>query len=366
MFHISSEEQKLIDACLEKIEINLSKEELTPRDRIAKAERHEEPDRVPVWLCSLEHNAYVAGYTISEVLKDPKKAAISGLVTLGEYGCDTVAAYAEPHVIGTEFLGVEIEYPTHSSPILRNFPLQDDISKFKNLKIPDPYKDGNIPLVLESIAFLHEIIGKKIPIWQNTNGPFAYAGEIRGYDNLLMDLMTNTKFVHELMNFAAEVSYIVNKAISDCGAVPFIFDAMGQPSIIGVSSYEEFVLPYEKEIISRIDSSVYLGGGSVTEVLEQNADTGATGIMLSARAELDTAKKLIGDRVTLVIAEIVTDALKNGNPQEIDEIAKRDIQACAKDGGFVLAAGIVPYETPRKTCLAVIEAAKKYGMYSEK
>ena len=88
--------------------------------------------------------------------------------------------------------------------------------------------------------------------------------------------------------------------------------------------------------------------------------------MLSARAELDTAKKLIGDRVTLVIAEIVTDALKNGNPQEIDEIAKRDIQACAKDGGFVLAAGIVPYETPRKTCLAVIEAAKKYGMYSEK
>ena len=96
----------------------------------------------------------------------------------------------------------------------------------EKLEIPDPYKDGKLPLVLQIIEFLRDKIGDHVPIWQNSNGPFGYAGDLRGYTQFMRDLVQNPSMVHALMDFCAEVTVALAKAVQNAGAIPWPFDAL--------------------------------------------------------------------------------------------------------------------------------------------
>lgn len=355
-----------IDKLMKQIKNNVAQERITPVERLRITEQFKIPDRALMWLSSMEHNSRAIGATIREILKDPKKAILADLATLAKYGCDTVTCYADPHIIGTEEIGSKIIYPEDSTAIFKEFLVKEprDISK---LEIPDPYKDGKIPKVLQIIKFLHDKIGEEVVVWQNLTGPFGYAGDLRGYSEIMKDFILHPESVHELMEFCTDVAITITKAVKDAGATVTIpFDAMAAPEFVGKEFYMKFIFPYEKKTCQTLKplGTYFAIDGDTTEIIEEYASMGAKGIFLQPPTDFSKGKKLIGGKVVLCASMTKGGGeMASGTPEEIKNIVKKTIKIVAPNGGSIIGSGVIPVNCSYENVMAFVEAVEKHGKY---
>jgi uroporphyrinogen decarboxylase len=124
--------------------------------------------------------------------------------------------------------------------------------------------------------------------------------------------------------------------------------------MISPQVYQEFSQPYEKRIIDAIrekrpDASVHLHiCGNTNKTLVSMADTGASIISMDEAVKLETAKRLIGNRVLISGNVPVIGIIYQGTHEEIDRTI-RDCFAQAYDSprGFSISAGCgIPSGTP--------------------
>ena len=122
----TTDERNQIKKSTQLINQNVSKQVMTPLERLNLVFNHEKPDRVPVCLSSMEQSSRSIGCSVRDIMTNPEKAILADLGTLAKYDCDSVcSAYAEPHVIGTEEMGTKVLYPEDSSPVIKDFALKD-------------------------------------------------------------------------------------------------------------------------------------------------------------------------------------------------------------------------------------------------
>ncbi len=364
--NFSADERIQIEKYIEEIDKGLSNEEITPLERFLIAENHKEPDRVPLHLCSQEHNSRAIGATVKQVLKDPKKAILADLAILPKYGGDVTHAYADPHVIGPEEVGSKIFYPEDGTAIFKEFPVKtfEDIEK---LEVPDPYTDGKLPMVLQIINFLHEKIGDRVPIWQHLCGPLGHAGDLRGYNTFLRDMIINQELVRALMEFTTELTIVLTKAVMEAGAIAIPWDAIASPEFIGKKNYMELVYPYQREAMTALPPpGAYLGiDGKLHQIIEEYAGVGARGIVLEvwrSNDDLVDFKRRVGNKTTFLSHALLTD-LMTETPEGIERKVKENIKILAPGGGYVCTAGVVPIDCPEMNVKSFIAAAKKHGKY---
>lgn len=372
----TADERSQMNRYLRQIDQNIAKEDMTPLDRMDLTMKHKEPDRVPVCISSMEYTSRSIGATIREILKEPKKAVLANLGTVAMYACDTVcSAYADPHVIGPEEIGTKVIYPEDGTPILKDF-IVKEMRDIEKLEIPDPWRDGKLPMVLQVIESLRDKIGDKVPIWQCLNGPFGHAGDIRGYAQLMRDLIQNPEMVHALMEFCTEVAITIAKAVQAVGATPWPFDAMSAPEFIGKKRYFDFVYPYQKRMIQSLTPPGSLLGidGDVSNIIKEYAATGALAIHIDGGLrfigksgpdlnDLMEFKRQVGHKTTFLVQYIKTSHLSFDIPNKIGELVKEVVNALASGGGFVLETDVIPLDASVENVKAVMEAAKRYGKY---
>ena len=363
----SADERIQIKKYVKQIEANIAKEEMTPLERLLTAERHKEPDRVPIHLCTMEHNSRAIKVPLREIYKDPKKAVLADLATVALYGSDVMHNYPDPHVIGTEEMGTKIDYPEDSTAILREFPVKtiDDVDR---LEVPDPYADGKLPKVLQIIETESELLGDKMVIWQHLNGPFGHAGDIRGYMNLLRDMVVDPDFIHALMKFTTKATITITKAVQKAGAIAWPFDALVAAEYLGRKRYVDFVYPYHKKAMEALTPpGAYLGiDGKVHDMIEEYAATGARGICIEDVRSMDDLadfKRRVGDKTTFLSIINWTDTLLTGSKEEIEKKTREEIKILAPGGGYILGAGVVPLDGDPARVKIFMDAAKRYGKY---
>jgi uroporphyrinogen decarboxylase len=372
----TADERNQIKKYIQQINQNISKQDMTPLQRMNLVINHKKPDRVPVCLSSMEHTSRSIGASVRDIMMNPKKAILADLGTLATYNCDSVcSAYAEPHVIGTEELGTKVFYPENSSPVLKDFALKD-LKDVEKLEIPDPYKDGKLPIVLQIIEFLRDKIGDQVPIWQCLNGPFGHAGDLRGYTQLMRDLVQNPSMAHALMEFCTEVAVTIAKAVQTAGAVPWPFDALSSPEYIGEKRYFDLVYPYQKKMVHRLTPPGTMLGidGNVSDIIDEYADTGALAIHVDAGLNLiglkgpnlsDVAefKRRIGQKTTLLVQCIKIPHLKKGSPEEIKRLMNEIMSLLGPGANFILETDVVPLDIPEQNLKNIMELILTYGKY---
>jgi uroporphyrinogen-III decarboxylase len=75
------------------------------------------------------------------------------------------------------------------------------------------------------------------------------------------------------------------------------------------------------------------------------------------------AKEILGD-VACLCGNVPVSLLCTGSPSEVDEYCKKLIQACGKNGGFILTSSTTGYgETKPENVKAMIDSVEKYGRY---
>jgi uroporphyrinogen-III decarboxylase len=93
-----------------------------------------------------------------------------------------------------------------------------------------------------------EILGDILPTITAVSAPFSMAVGLRGYEKLVMDMIEDPKYVHDLLEFCCAVTISVGNAIkSTCGVYPTLSDAWSSIPNLSPDKYYEFAFPYTKK-----------------------------------------------------------------------------------------------------------------------
>jgi len=157
--------------------------------------------------------------------------------------------------IEASFFGLKQVFKPGTEPWAGREPLIKKKSDLVFMKMPDFYNTGSMPRIhnfYEEIRLLAERSGFNVIFPQFNRGPFGVALLLRGFENLFVDIKEDPAFVHDLMRFVVDVRKNWTKERANFLGVKIEKGDLRNDEIdstlMSPELYEEFILPYEKEL----------------------------------------------------------------------------------------------------------------------
>jgi uroporphyrinogen decarboxylase len=350
------------------------RETMTSKRRLAAVTRGERPDRVPVASFSGGYCAALVGYPISSIYGDPERSFWAQIWAQELLGFDGWPTFWYASYGGWEF-GGEIKMPRgelQQAPTVTNYPARTPEDVYA-LEIPEVETAGYFPGCLE-FAEIQRKFGMPItvPAW----GPFTAAANMVGVDKLCRWMIKEPDVARTLLtkvvmfakdvidHFAGRFSRYELWGIGGC--------ATSSNQIISPRQFEEFVLPYHREVYAHLAPSgirtvfCHICGDQVQNLPYWSQVPFAEGGILSFGPEVDlvTAIDTFGDRHA-VAGNVETRVIGEGTWREVYQQAGECLEK-AKDapGGYVLMAGCdIPPSSPPYNMYALKKAVLDYGFY---
>ncbi|MDH4267676.1 MAG: uroporphyrinogen decarboxylase family protein, partial [Deltaproteobacteria bacterium] len=164
--------------------------------------------------------------------------------------------------IEAEALGQRLNWESNRMPdIDRPNPLLREHSHLDHLRPPDFQKTGRMPFVLEVMRRCYDL---GLPVRIRFCSPFSLAVNIRGIENLLIDILTAPQFAHRLLTFLTDEVLIPwvqaqREAIGQPYGPANGADAAASPPIVTVEILDEFVMPYILRMNQKIGKVTGMG-----------------------------------------------------------------------------------------------------------
>jgi len=341
---------------------------MTGRERIEAVLASGIPDRVPVFPNIHFGTARFGGYTIKEFATDGKKNAASLIGAWREFGYDGVQVGSDV-TIEAEAVGSRVSYPDDNIPsVIEPFLSEPRIDR---LKMPDPYRDGRMPVLLESTRIAVKEVGEKAFIVSTVMGPLNCAGQIRGVENLMLDFYDRPGFVEELLDFAVEVGSAHGRAQVEAGAHGILIgEALASPSMISPAFFKRFIRERERRLIQALRESgakntILHICGDIRRILADCALTGTNLIDVDWMVdigELIQNEEVRNARITARGNLNPAGVLLSKNPEDVIRESRRLIEANKTSGRFILSAGcnMSPASVP-ENLRAMVKAAEMFG-----
>jgi len=205
------------------------------------------------------------------------------------------------------------------------------------------------------------------------DGVFTPAWLLMGAETFYLSLVDNPELVKGMFERIGAIQLECIKKVTsfDCvGVLRFNDDiASNQGLLVSPNHLREYFFPWLKQIgdicKKRGLPFMYHTDGNVVEVLEDiiNAGVNALHPIQPNAMDIGYLKKKVGDKLCLV-GNIDMDVMTRGNPQEVEELVKRNLREIAPSGGYIVgASNSVPEYIPLKNYNAMRKTTLKYGRY---
>lgn len=223
-----------------------------------------------------------------------------------------------------------------------------------------------------TIDMVREQAGDRLSVHSELFSPFTQLMELFGYQQALMYLLDEPARVKAILEAytqgAADLG--AQQARRGVDAV-LISSAFAGGGFISPRQYEEFVLPYEAEVVGRIkeeDVFVYTHTcGDIGDRLEQMADTGIDGVDTLdppplGSVDLADAKRRIGERVFFKGNVDPVHTLLEGTPEQVYNDAIHRLEVGSSGGGYILssACSVSPRVAPENLAM-LVNASMDFG-----
>ena len=387
---------------------------MKPRDRLLCALNHEEPDRVPLDCGGLQ-TSFLAG-TYDKLKAFLGMAELPTRVyreiwqevkvderILQRLSVDT--RYIVPDLKPYKIEGQQESESTQPREsvdrsfvdewgITRNFayyyynivdhPLKNlSLESIESYPWPDPEDYMSLEGLGDRARYLRE--NTDYALVGHMGGPgniFEQAWYLRGYTELLVDLLINKDFVHALFCKILEIrKRSAEVYLGEVGKYLDVFQfgddlAIDTGPAMSPELYREMIKPYQAELFQfikdRTSAKIYYHcDGSVVDLLEDLIEIGVeilNPIQASAEA-MDTAelKRRFGKKITFWGAIDSTDVLPRKTVEGVRAEVKKRIHDLAPGGGYVLAGvhNLQP-DVPPENIVAMYEEAARFGTYPVK
>ena len=377
--------------------------DMTPRERVMAALRHEEPDRVPLDIgggnsTSLLVETYenLKQYMgISAPTRIASKAfRIASLddETMVRLGSDLRPVRLKPPKNWTpppsepgtfiDLWGIKwrrADYPGGYYWEMCEHPLANaTISDLDSYPWPDPDDSGWFEGLAEEVRDLYE------------NTPYALMGDfgfkgfweigyfLRGLEQSLIDIIRNQEFWHAYMEKMLELNCTFAKKFLEITG-PYLAvlrtadDLATQNSLMmSPKTYRKMIKPYQRrlnEVIKQYtDATIfYHSCGNVTDLVGDLIEVGFEAlnpVQVSAIPDPAGLKAKYGNQLSFWGAIDTQHILPHGTPEDVREEVKLRIRQLGRGGGYI-AAGVhnLNPDVPPENIIAMSEAVREFGKY---
>jgi uroporphyrinogen decarboxylase len=341
---------------------------MTKRERVERTFGFGHPDRPPFVPAVYEHKARLIGRWPSEVCRDRRLLYEACLKELEVYDPDMLVVGLDVYNVEAEALGCEVrsfdgtgDVPSIAAPLLGS------PGELRKLKIPDPRRDGRMPVFLETAARLRREKGGEMVIRGAVTGPFSLACALAGTEEVLVATVDDPPFVRELMEFCGGVGASFGRAFLEEGAEVVLFDSKASPAAASPRVFRDFVLPVYRDLV--IPSLYAAGarclplivGGDTTAILEDLLRTGANQLLCDAGSDLERFKKRCREERRALRVSVDARLVHRGSPNEIRAEALRLLEATRGQPGLLFGCGIVAYDADPRNVLALRAALDEFS-----
>lgn len=205
---------------------------------------------------------------------------------------------------------------------------------------------------------------------------FERSWALRGFENILMDMVEHPSFCHELYERLMQTHLDIIEALVQRGAQ---LDALGfgddwgqqQGLIMGVPHWREYLKPRLKKMYGAAHEQgwyVHIHTcGDVSPIVEDLIEIGVDILNPFQPEAMDTheLKRRYGDRITFNGGISTQQTLPLGTPEDVRREVQECIEVLGKNGGFVMEPSKpVMEDVPTENAAAVLEAIIQNGRAS--
>ncbi len=257
-----------------------------------------------------------------------------------------------------EACGCEIKMPDNALPSVTVHPVQSH-EDMKNLRIPDPQKDGRLRVFIEATRLFSKRF--TLPKTAASAGPFTLAAELMGVDIINRKVIKEPALVHELMEYALQVAQRYNDELIRAGA-----DVIGiaEPtcSLLSAKSFGTFALPYLQRLVKGLSVPATLHiCGRANHLIELMCRTGVTGISVDSPTDITKLKGRVPPDIIILGNLAPVEVLMMKKPHEVRAAVVEMLRAMEGVPNFGLLSGCdLPVGTPMENIEAMINAVKEY------
>jgi uroporphyrinogen decarboxylase len=253
-------------------------------------------------------------------------------------------------------------------------PALDKFEQVFDLEVPDPYKDGRMPVILEAIERIHSRVGDEVCIRVPGTGPFSMASSLVGVERFLMEMAlvhsgkgeTNQEAVKRMLDLTTNA--LIRFGLAELKAGAHLLqcgDSLASTNVISPEMYRIWVLPKHKQIFQAWKEAGALTllhiCGDTTRILDLLAQTGADIIAIDHAVDLRLAKQRIGKKVCLIGNIDPVRTMLFSSVADVEQAAHACLEASALGGGYILGTGCeVPQDTPLENLQALIRVGQAH------
>ncbi len=345
-------------------------------ERVTALLNRQPVDRVPLFPFILGFCARNVGYPIATIYNDAEKSFWAQVWTQEMYGYDGYPQYGYASY-GTFEFGGEIKLPDsewEQAPSHSRSPVQSE-EDVQRLKLPDVETAGMIPVAMQFSQLQEKL---DLPITLTVGGAFTIAGNICQVDRLCRWMIKKPEVAHRVLRLAADhildVARYWAQRFGGERVIVSLWEPLAANQIISPNQFEEFVLPYEKELHEKILAMGVkhilchiCGDHNLNLPYWVQVPMGNPGIVSFGReVDLHTAIKYFGD-TCIIAGNVEPQVIQSGTPQQVYELCKQAIEKGKKaPRGYILMAGCeVPPMAPPYNVYMMKKAVEDFGWYEK-
>jgi uroporphyrinogen decarboxylase len=330
--------------------------------RLLDAWECRKPDGIPYIPAIYEHKAWFVGKSPSTVCRDADLLARAMLAEYEQVMPDALTVGIDVYNIEAEAVGCSVVfYPEgdNSIPAVspEGHPFHEG-DRVGALKMPDPARDGRMPLNIEVGRRIVKELGGEVPVRGAVTGPCSLAGGLMGAESFMLLTLTDPDTARELLEFCAEVTIRYGKAFIAAGCGVVMFDSQASPELLSPETYRDLVADPTAHIISELQKEgiphiPLIIGGNTTEILDDYLGTGANNILCDVKADPRRFLAVCSRERKAYRRNIDSSRFLSANFDELTNQVKREIALADGYPGFILGTAVVPYGTPLELLTAI-------------
>jgi len=193
---------------------------------------------------------------------------------------------------------------------------------------PDLHTREECRVPLDAITLLKKRIGDEYAVMGKVFGPWTLGYHLFGVEEFLINTLLKPDAVKRALERLKEVTVSFARAQLDAGADPLCLADHATRDLCSPGAYRDFLADIHRELAGRIECPVTLHiCGDTSDRIEYIRETGLACFHFDSKTGTETARRLAGDRLSLMGGTSNLTVVREGSPERIEQDVKEKIAA---------------------------------------
>jgi uroporphyrinogen decarboxylase len=319
-------------------------------------------DRPPVIPHIGDHAGIIQNLTYDIMYTNADKAAEAHLKALDLYGYDIITIQVEPSWPVAEACGAEVTYHKEKNPWIKEYLIKKE-EDLKRLEIPDFMEIKSSRVMIEGTQILAD--NAHVPVVAYMTGPITFSLQLMPYKEVLMRIMRNPDFVHQLIAKTVQIIEAYVRALKEAGAQILVI-CEHDIQMMAPHFVKEFSLDYLPEIFKIYGYNILHMCGKITPHLNMIANDlknleGLNTLNIGPDIDIEITQKLLDYKIGIAGNIDHIKLLPKGHPKEIEAAVHSAIKKSGSDYRFMLTPGCeITSDTPIENVKTFVKATQTY------